>query len=237
MKVINDKKRLLFTLKEKTSGTLVVAPEELILVEENNIKEDSDIIEVANLSALPATGEVAKIYITIDTNLQYRWTGSAYVQIGAEKPFEIMDVVESAEVASAIPTLIKSYDVGSLSGFKTLSYKIITKRTGINNESMKLVVYLKDKNSSTTYLLGKYTSFTTANRGFTTREVIIQETSSTIQTLINDTEIVSDQFDNGGVDSITTIDFSKEYEIQVFGSLGWGATAKFRTYFTNIIKR
>ncbi len=34
MKVINDKKRLLFTLKEKTSGILVVAPEELILVEE-----------------------------------------------------------------------------------------------------------------------------------------------------------------------------------------------------------
>ena len=34
MKVINENKRLLFTLKEKTSGTLVVAPEELILVEE-----------------------------------------------------------------------------------------------------------------------------------------------------------------------------------------------------------
>ena len=32
MKVINDKKRLLFALKEKTSGPLVVAPEELILV-------------------------------------------------------------------------------------------------------------------------------------------------------------------------------------------------------------
>ena len=33
MKVINDKKRLLFTLKEKTSGPLVVAPENLILVD------------------------------------------------------------------------------------------------------------------------------------------------------------------------------------------------------------
>lgn len=35
MKVINENKRLLFTLKEKTSGILVVAPEELILVEES----------------------------------------------------------------------------------------------------------------------------------------------------------------------------------------------------------
>ena len=32
MKVINENKRLLFTLKEKTSGILVVAPEELILI-------------------------------------------------------------------------------------------------------------------------------------------------------------------------------------------------------------
>ena len=35
MKVINENKRLLFTLKEKTSGILVVAPEELILVDES----------------------------------------------------------------------------------------------------------------------------------------------------------------------------------------------------------
>ena len=35
MKVINDKKRLLFTLKEKTSGLLVVAPEDLLLVDES----------------------------------------------------------------------------------------------------------------------------------------------------------------------------------------------------------
>lgn len=35
MKVINENKRFLFTLKEKTSGPLVVAPEELILVEES----------------------------------------------------------------------------------------------------------------------------------------------------------------------------------------------------------
>ena len=33
MKVISDKKRLLFTLKEKTSGPLVVAPEDLLLVD------------------------------------------------------------------------------------------------------------------------------------------------------------------------------------------------------------
>ena len=33
MKVINENKRLLFTLKEKTSGPLVVAPEDLLLLD------------------------------------------------------------------------------------------------------------------------------------------------------------------------------------------------------------
>jgi hypothetical protein len=40
-----------------------------------------DVIEVANFVSLPATGEDGKIYITIDTNLQYRWSGTQYVEI------------------------------------------------------------------------------------------------------------------------------------------------------------
>lgn len=40
-----------------------------------------DVVEVANYAALPVTGEVGKIYITLDTNFIYRWTGSTYVEI------------------------------------------------------------------------------------------------------------------------------------------------------------
>ena len=117
MKVINDKKRLLFALKEKTSGLLVVAPEELILVEENSVKEEidisgkldkvstagverayiinadgsqgtkatsefKDVLEFADFDAFPTTGETGKIYLALDTNKTYRWSGSVYVQIG-----------------------------------------------------------------------------------------------------------------------------------------------------------
>lgn len=41
-----------------------------------------DVLEFANLSAFPATGETGKIYVALDTNKTYRWSGSAYVQIG-----------------------------------------------------------------------------------------------------------------------------------------------------------
>lgn len=40
-----------------------------------------DVLEYANFSSLPPTGESSKIYITIDTNRSYRWSGSQYVQI------------------------------------------------------------------------------------------------------------------------------------------------------------
>lgn len=42
-----------------------------------------DVLEGANLAAFPATGETAKIYVAIDTNKTYRWSGSAYVEISA----------------------------------------------------------------------------------------------------------------------------------------------------------
>jgi hypothetical protein len=40
-----------------------------------------DVIEVTNFASLPETGESGKIYVTIDTNKIYRWSGSAFVEI------------------------------------------------------------------------------------------------------------------------------------------------------------
>lgn len=40
-----------------------------------------DVLEYANLAALPGTGVSAKIYVTLDNNKIYRWSGSAYIEI------------------------------------------------------------------------------------------------------------------------------------------------------------
>ncbi|GHT63021.1 hypothetical protein FACS189451_08900 [Bacteroidia bacterium] len=40
-----------------------------------------DVEEYASLANFPATGESGKIYVAIDTNKTYRWSGSAYVVI------------------------------------------------------------------------------------------------------------------------------------------------------------
>ena len=42
-----------------------------------------DVIEVDSYDNLPTTGEAGKIYVTKDTNLTYRWSGSRYIEISA----------------------------------------------------------------------------------------------------------------------------------------------------------
>lgn len=42
-----------------------------------------DVLEYANFASLPVTGETEKIYVTLDDNKTYRWSGSAYVEISA----------------------------------------------------------------------------------------------------------------------------------------------------------
>lgn len=40
-----------------------------------------DVLEYANLSAFPNPGETGKIYVALDTNYTYRWSGAAYIRL------------------------------------------------------------------------------------------------------------------------------------------------------------
>jgi hypothetical protein len=42
-----------------------------------------DVLEFANLAAFPVTGETGKIYVAINTNSQYRWSGTQYILLSA----------------------------------------------------------------------------------------------------------------------------------------------------------
>jgi hypothetical protein len=53
--------------------------------------EFKDVLEFANLAAFPVTGETSKIYLALDTNKTYRWSGSAYVQIGGGTEVDIFN--------------------------------------------------------------------------------------------------------------------------------------------------
>lgn len=40
-----------------------------------------DVLEYTNKASFPTSGETGKIYVALDTNLTYRWSGSAYIEI------------------------------------------------------------------------------------------------------------------------------------------------------------
>lgn len=42
-----------------------------------------DVVEAADFAALPGTGETGKVYVTLDDNRTWRWSGSGYVEISA----------------------------------------------------------------------------------------------------------------------------------------------------------
>jgi hypothetical protein len=63
-----------------------------------------DVLEYANYAALPATGETGKIYVALDTNKTYRWSGSAYIYITS-------GAVDSVAGKTGVVTLTAS-DVG-----------------------------------------------------------------------------------------------------------------------------
>ncbi len=75
-----------------------------------------DVLEFANLAALPGTGETGKIYVTLDTSKTYRWSGTAYVVIAA-------GTVAWVDVTSR-PTTVSGYgitDAVDLASSQTIS--------------------------------------------------------------------------------------------------------------------
>ena len=55
-----------------------------------------DVLEYTNASSFPGTGETGKIYVALDTNDIYRWSGSAYVKVS--------DAVSPSDQATALAT-------------------------------------------------------------------------------------------------------------------------------------
>jgi hypothetical protein len=80
-----------------------------------------DVVEVANLAALPTVGESGKIYVALDTNFEYRWSGSTYIRIVAS-PGSTDEVPEGPSgswlyfsVARVLASVIAAVSFGTVS--------------------------------------------------------------------------------------------------------------------------
>lgn len=78
-----------------------------------------DVLEFATLASFPTSGEVGKIYITLDTNLEYRWSGSQYTKIAAgdvNSVAGLVGVVTASALKSAL-SLVIGTDVQAALGY------------------------------------------------------------------------------------------------------------------------
>lgn len=70
-----------------------------------------DVVEYPSLNDFPAKGEKGKIYVSVDTNKQYRWSGSTYIEMpNIDEIQEVKDLVIGIHTTvnvSASPSLIE----------------------------------------------------------------------------------------------------------------------------------
>lgn len=108
-----------------------------------------DVLEFTQLDQLPNPGELGKIYVVTSTNLQYRWSGSDYVEISkslalgetsstaypGDKGKATTDVVNSLSDNLVNDVLVSQSDKNSVS----LTIKSITKNPVKKNKELLLV--------------------------------------------------------------------------------------------------
>ena len=104
-----------------------------------------DVLEFDSKSAFPTTGEDGKIYIAKDTNLQYRWSGTAYVEISPS-----LALGETAQ--TAYPGNKGKQNADDIAGIKdgTITVPNATRATYASQVNNYFTVYISDKDQTTT---------------------------------------------------------------------------------------
>jgi hypothetical protein len=89
-----------------------------------------DVVEYANQAAFPGTGETSKIYVALDTNKIYRWSGSAYVEI-SPSPGTIVGITGTlAQFNTALTDADFATGGGTATGTNTGDQTTITGNAG-----------------------------------------------------------------------------------------------------------
>lgn len=92
-----------------------------------------DVLEFENKTSFPASGETGKIYVAKDTNLTYRWSGSAYVEISASLALgETSSTAYAGDKGKALAERVTAVE-GKVSTNGTNISNVTTRVTNIEN--------------------------------------------------------------------------------------------------------
>lgn len=111
-----------------------------------------DVIEVSTYANLPVSGESGKIYVTTDTNITYRWTGTTYVEISKS-----ISLGETSSTAYRGDRGKTAYDHSQLTGnpHSTTFAQIVSRPTTIEGYDITDAYTKTEVNSALTSKLDK----------------------------------------------------------------------------------
>ena len=126
-----------------------------------------DVLDYADLAALPVTGESGKIYVTIDTSKTYRWAGAVYVAI------DDLAAITPTSLGLVIGVNVQAYDA-QLSSIIPQNSKSANYTTVATDSGKHLLHPAADTtartftlaaNANVQYLVGTAISFINQNAG------------------------------------------------------------------------
>lgn len=92
-----------------------------------------DVLEYEKKASFPSTGETGKIYVAKDTNLTYRWSGTAYVEISASLALgETSSTAYAGDKGKALATRLTAVEEKATTNATNIS-SVGTRVTNIEN--------------------------------------------------------------------------------------------------------
>lgn len=90
-----------------------------------------DILEFTDLASLPVTGETGKIYVTLDDNKLYRWSGSVYIEVsagsGSGVPMQIQLIRVTFDSNGTITSISNLYNNTGLPNVTSVTKPVVGK--------------------------------------------------------------------------------------------------------------
>lgn len=95
-----------------------------------------DVVEYANLAAFPPTGETGKIYVALDTNKIYRWSGSTYIEISPSESATWGSITGTLSSQTDLQNALDAkYDASNPAGYITLAEVPESAVTSVNTRT------------------------------------------------------------------------------------------------------
>lgn len=118
-----------------------------------------DVVEYANLAAFPVTGESGIIYIALDNNTQYRWSGSTYQSITSGAVSSVagktgnvtLDIADITSLQTALDAKANTSHSHSIADITNLQTTLDAKATTSSLDTLSNNVGLTDTNYVTVF--------------------------------------------------------------------------------------